>query len=298
MDGLEHTYIETNGVQLHVVQAGPRDGELVLLLHGFPEFWYGWRKQIAYLASKGYRVWAPDQRGYALSDKPKRVRDYQAHLLAEDIAGLIDASGKEAAILVGHDWGGIVAWRTARTYPHLIKRLVILNAPHEAAMTQQFKQNPVQIFRSSYVGFFQIPRLPEKLLSRSDWGPATKMLQATSRKEAFSNESLARYREAWSQPRAFTSMLNWYRAMARSFSSQDVPNRVSAPTLMIWGAKDKFLGRNLALESLNFCNEGRLVFLESATHWVHLEAAEQVNELIEKFAVDKEFLAGKLVSLP
>lgn len=298
MDALEHKYIETNGVRLHVVQAGPRDGELVMLLHGFPEFWYGWRKQITYLAGKGYRVWAPDQRGYALSDKPKKVRDYQVYLLAEDIAGLIKASGKEEAILVGHDWGGIVAWHTARTYPELIKRLVILNAPHETAMSQQIKQNPAQIFRSSYAGFFQIPQLPEKLLSRSNWEPATKMLQATSRKGTFSNAELDCYREAWSQSRAFTSMLNWYRAMARSLSSQDIPNRVSTPTMVIWGAKDKFLGRDLALRSLSFCDEGRLVFLETATHWVHLEETEQVNELIEQFAADKEFLADKLVSLP
>lgn len=298
MDILEHAYVETNGIQLHVVQQGPKDGPLVILLHGFPEFWYGWRKQLSYLADKGYRVWAPDQRGYNLSDKPEKVRDYHIDLLARDVASLIAVSRAEKVILVGHDWGGIVAWRTVRMYPQLIERLVIMNPPHEAAMRGQIKKNPVQLLRSAHAGFFQLPRMPEKLFSLSNWGPAVKMLQATSRKGTFTDKDQAYYRPAWSQPRAFTSMLNWYRAIVRNFPNKGIANRVSVPTLIIWGAEDQFLGRELALKSLEFCDEGRLVFFEQATHWVHLEEAERVNRLIAQFALDKDFLVGKLVNLP
>lgn len=279
----EHTYVETNGIQLHVVQAGPETGELVILLHGFPEFWYGWRKQMDYLAEKGYRVWVPDQRGYNLSEKPAGVHAYTTDQLAADIAGLIQASGKGKATLVGHDWGGIVAWQVARTYPELLRYLVILNAPHQAALVKVMLKKPGQLFRSSYVGFFQLPGVPEKLLRLSNWQPAKIMLQSTSREGTFTEEDLAHYQKAWSQPGAMRSMLHWYRAALRYPAASQPPEQVKTPTLIIWGAKDPFLDRDLAWASGEFCESGRLVFLETATHWVHLEEAEQVNQLIVDF---------------
>ncbi|MBM6615869.1 alpha/beta hydrolase [Desemzia sp. RIT804] len=283
METVEHAYIKTNGITLHVAQKGPADGELILLLHGFPEFWYGWCKQITYLADQGFRVWAPDQRGYNLSDKPDKVSDYHIEHLAADVAGLIKASGKEKVFLVGHDWGGIVAWRVAREYPDLLHKLVILNAPHEAAMKEQVLHHPFQILKSSYIGFFQLPGVPERLFSVSGWKPATKALKATSQKGTFSEAELDEYRTAWSQPRAMHSMINWYRALVRYSSNQTVPSRVTVPTFLIWGAKDQFLGQELANKSLEFCDNGRGRLIGEATHWVQHEEAEQVNQWMLDF---------------
>lgn len=278
-----HAYIKTNGITLHVAQQGPVDGELILFLHGFPEFWYGWHKQMAYLANRGFRVWAPDQRGYNLSDKPSKVSDYRIEQLAADVAGLIQASGKEKVFLVGHDWGGIVAWRVAREYPELLHKLIILNAPHEAAMKEQVLHHPFQLFRSSYIAFFQMRGLPEKLLGISNWGPAAKALQSTSRKGTFKEEDLRYYRTAWSQPKAMRSMINWYRALATKSLESAIPNRVTVPTFLIWGAKDQFLGSDLATKSLELCDNGEGILLGEATHWVQHEESEQVNKRILDF---------------
>lgn len=283
----EHKYIETNRIKLHVVQQGPEDGQLVILLHGFPEFWYGWSNQMSYLAAKGFRVWAPDQRGYNLSDKPKKVKDYRMDQLSADVAGLIKASGKEKVILVGHDWGGIVAWRVAREYPELLHKLIILNAPHELAMSKQLLQHPLQILKSSYIAFFQLRGIPEKIFGMSNWKAVEKELVSSSRKGTFSEEELQNYRTAWSQPGAMRSMINWYRALVANYTSSDVPSRVTVPTFLIWGAKDQFLGSELASKSLEFCENGRGVLLGEATHWVHHEEPERVNQLILDF-IDQE----------
>lgn len=283
----EHTYIETNGIKLHVVQQGPEEGQLVILLHGFPEFWYGWSNQMSYLAAKGFRVWAPDQRGYNLSDKPKKVSDYRMDQLSADVASLIKASGKEKVILVGHDWGGIVAWRVAREYPELLHKLIILNAPHELAMSKQLLQHPLQILKSSYIAFFQLRGIPEKIFGMSNWKAVEKALVSSSRKGTFSEEELQNYRTAWSQPGAMRSMINWYRALVANYTSSDVPSRVTVPTFLIWGAKDQFLGSELASKSLEFCENGRGVLLGEATHWVHHEEPERVNQLILDF-IDQE----------
>lgn len=284
----EHKYIETNGIKLHVVQQGPEEGQLVILLHGFPEFWYGWSNQMSYLAAKGFRVWAPDQRGYNLSDKPKKVSDYRMDQLSADVASLIKASGKEKVILVGHDWGGIVAWRVAREYPELLHKLIILNAPHELAMSKQLLQHPLQILKSSYIAFFQLRGIPEKIFGMSNWKAVEKALVSSSRKGTFSEEELQNYRTAWSQPGAMRSMINWYRALVANYTSSDVPSRVTVPTFLIWGAKDQFLGSELASKSLEFCENGRGVLLGEATHWVHHEEPERVNQLILDFIISEE----------
>lgn len=284
----EHKYIETNGIKLHVVQQGPEEGQLVILLHGFPEFWYGWSNQMSYLAAKGFRVWAPDQRGYNLSDKPKKVSDYRMDQLSADVASLIKASGKEKVILVGHDWGGIVAWRVAREYPELLHKLIILNAPHELAMSKQLLQHPLQILKSSYIAFFQLRGIPEKIFGMSNWKAVEKALVSSSRKGTFSEEELQNYRTAWSQPGAMRSMINWYRALVANYTSSDVPSRVTVPTFLIWGAKDQFLGSELASKSLEFCENGRGVLLGEATHWVHHEEPERVNKLILDFIISEE----------
>ncbi len=212
---MEHTTLRTNLIELHVVQAGPQDGELVILLHGFPEFWYGWRNQISALASAGYRVWAPDQRGYNLSVKPKGLSAYSLNELAKDVIGLIDAAGVEKAAIVGHDWGAGVAWWTAQNYPERISRMVVMNVPHGAVMQQHLRSSFAQLRKSWYMFFFQLPWLPEIISAARDWKMAVNALVETARTGTFTPEDIAQYRQAWSQPGAYTAMVNWYRAMLR-----------------------------------------------------------------------------------
>lgn len=288
MEKIEYEYVETNGIKLHVAQQGPKDGDLVLLLHGFPEFWYGWKHQMAALAEKGFRVWAPDQRGYNLSDKPEKVREYQMNYLIEDIVGLIKRTGKEKVFLVGHDWGGIVAWQVAKEYPELINKLVILNAPHLSAMSKHVLKHPSQLLKSSYIIFFQLRGIPENMVSRSDWQLATEAMQSTSCEGAFNKNDLKEYRAAWSKPNAMQSMVNWYRANLKTFASAKDTDRITVPTYVIWGMKDQFLNWQLAEKSLEFCDEGQGILLGESTHWLHHEEPEQVSQLIMEFIGEQQ----------
>jgi pimeloyl-ACP methyl ester carboxylesterase len=276
----------TNGVNLHVVMAGPQDGPLVILLHGFPEFWYGWRKQIPALAKAGYHVWAPDQRGYNRSDKPAGVDAYHIDTLARDIVGLIEASGREQVYLVGHDWGAAVAWWVAGNYPQHIKKLAILNVPHPAVMRRTVLEDEEQRKKSWYIFFFQLPWLPERSLSANDYTNLVRALKGSSRRGTFNAEDIAAYKQAWSQPGAVTSMLNWYRAAVRHQGKAQELGRIRPPTLMIWGANDIALSRTMAQPSIDLCDEGRLVFLEEASHWVQHEEPEMVNRLLLEFFGD------------
>ncbi|GAB4026527.1 alpha/beta fold hydrolase [Spirosoma koreense] len=277
---MTQTFVDTNGVRLHVVQAGPANGPLVILLHGFPEFWYGWRHQIEALAEAGFQVWAPDQRGYNLSDKPTGVDAYQIDTLAADVVGLIQAAGRQKAVVVGHDWGAAVAWWTATVYPERVERLVALNVPHPAIMQRFTLRHPGQLLRSWYIGFFQMPWLPEALCRFGNWAMLVRTLQKSSRPDTFNDADFREYRAAWSQPGALTAMINWYRAALRKPPSRRAEVRVKVPTLIIWGVQDQFLKRELAQASLTLCDNGRVVFFEKATHWVQHEEAKRVNELI------------------
>ena len=275
--------IATNGVRLHVAEAGPIGGPLVLLLHGFPEFWYGWRHQIGPLAEAGFRVLAPDQRGYNLSDKPRRVADYDLDRLADDVIGLIEATGRDRATVVGHDWGGVVAWWTAIRHPDRLDRLVVLNAPHPGAFTRQIVRHPSQWLKSWYILAFQVPWLPEYLFGRRDGRALVDALRDSGRPGTFPDEAIALYREAWSRPDALWAMIHWYRAMVRRRPLSSSGGRIRAPTLLIWGARDRFLERWMAASSLKSCDQGRLEIIDEATHWVQHEEPERVNRLLLDF---------------
>ncbi|HKV10981.1 MAG TPA: alpha/beta hydrolase [Thermoanaerobaculia bacterium] len=281
---MKHRTITANGLRLHAVEAGPEGGPLLLLLHGFPEFWYGWRHQIAPLAAAGFRVLAPDQRGYNLSDKPKGAASYSLDLLARDAVALIDAAGREKAYVAGHDWGGAVGWWLGVHHPERIEKLAILNVPHPAVMLHTVKRSPAQQKRSAYIAFFQLPWLPERVLRARNWAATVKALRRTSRPGTFSDEDLALYREAWSQPGAITAMLHWYRAaLRRGVPRLTGSSRVTVPTLLLWGAQDTALLREMAPPSIALCDDGRLAFLEEATHWVQHEEAGVVNALLADF---------------
>jgi pimeloyl-ACP methyl ester carboxylesterase len=275
----------TNGITLNVAQAGPAEGQLLILLHGFPEFWYGWRKQIPALAHAGFCVWAPDQRGYNLSDKPTSARDYTLDKLAADIAGLIAASGRRRAVVVGHDWGGAVAWWLAANSPELVERLIILNVPHPLVMRRLLLTNPRQLLRSWYMFVFQLPRLPEWSARRNHWQGVVRAMKASSRPQAFTDNDFERYRQAWSQPGAYSSMLSWYRAIFRYGVPRPKNRRILPPTLVLWGDQDRFIRPEAADASLALCDTGRLIRYQAATHWLQHEEAADINQQIANFVV-------------
>ena len=283
MQEVEFHLLETNGIRLHAAVAGPEDGELVVLLHGFPEFSYGFHHQMEALAASGYRVVAPDQRGYHLSDKPERIDDYTIDKLSGDIAGLIEAFGETSAIVIGHDWGGAVAWHLAASKPDYVKKLIAINIPHPAAMPRVFLKNPLQWLKSSYMAFFQLPEVPEKLMAANNFESMKQAMKGTARPDAFTEQELERYKDAWSQPGALTGMLNWYRAIRKGSLMQMPKAPLRMPVRIIWGLGDQFLSPMLATESLKFCENAELVWVGEATHWVHHEQPEIVNRLIKEF---------------
>jgi len=280
--GLRGGLVEVEpGVRLHVIDAGPADGPLVILLHGFPEFWYGWRRQIGALAAAGFRVLAPDQRGYGASDKPPGVGAYTTDRLASDVLRLADWAGRPTFSVVGHDWGGIVAWWVALAAPDRVARLAILNAPHPATVRSYALRHPTQAARSWYVLAFQIPRLPERMIRAHGFRMAERALTGTSRRGTFDADDLAQYRAAWARPGALTAMLNWYRALRRGLRPPAL--RVRPPTLILWGDRDRFLEQGLAEAAARLCDDARVVHMEKASHWVQHEEAERVNRELTAF---------------
>lgn len=285
---LRETTIETQDVQLHIVQAGPEDGPLLILLHGFPEFWYGWRHQIGRFAAAGFRVWVPDQRGYNLSGKPKGVSAYHIDKLAMDVVDLMQAAGPTKGFVVGHDWGAAVAWHLATYHPERVEKLGILNVPHPTVMAQTLRRNFHQMRRSWYMFFFQIPWLPEWVLGRKDALGASQLLLRSGKQGTFTDEDLTRYREAWKQPGALTAMINWYRSAIRSgfgtmIGSARPGPQISSPTLMLWGKKDVALSYEMAQPSIDLCEQGQLLYYENATHWLQHDEAEAVNQALVDF---------------
>ena len=279
------------GMRLHYVEAG--SGPLVILLHGFPEFWYSWRHQIGPLAEAGYHVVAPDMRGYGLSDRPQSWRSYDAGLIADDIAGLIKSFGEEQAYVVGHDWGAAIAYTVAMSHPEVVRRLAILNVPHTARMLEGFRTFK-QLRKSWYMFFFQIPRLPEHLIAREDFSFAKRSLRSDS-KDAFTDEDLERYVEAWSQPGALTGMINYYRAALRRSPRKALARMrpITASTLVIWGMRDRHLGSELAVPAPEWVPHVRFEPIPDATHWVQHDAPQRVTELLLEFFGEEQADPGQ-----
>lgn len=269
-------------VCLQAVAAGPENGRPILLLHGFPEFWYGWRHQIDALAGAGFRVVVPNQRGYDTSSKPPAISDYALTHLVSDVLAIADQSGWEQFGLAGHDWGAAVAWNVALQSPQRVAHLMILNVPHPAVMLRHVKTSPAQMARSWYILFFQLPWLPEKVLSADHFQVLASSLLRTSLRGTFSSEDLQHYRQAWAQPGALRAMINWYRAAARHRPKITDP-LVRVPTKILWGVHDPFLRFRMAEESLRYCEKGELMPFDDCTHWIQHEAPERVNRLMVEF---------------
>jgi pimeloyl-ACP methyl ester carboxylesterase len=279
----QSTYLSGDGVQLHTVLAGPEDGPLALLLHGFPECWYSWRHQIPALAEAGYRVAAPDQRGYNLSDKPRGVSSYGIDLITADIMALIRALGHERATVIAHDWGGVAAWRFAMDYPGAVEKLVVMNAPHPVALAKALRSDRSQQLKSWYMAFFQVPWLPEALLAFSPEASARLFFQrAVARAGAFSDDDLQIMAAAMAQPGAMQAMIHWYRAGFR-YPPAGKAQTITAPTLLIWAEDDVALGKPLTYGLERWVPGLELHYIPHCGHWVQNEAPQEVNERLLSF---------------
>ena len=282
MNSFREQTIAVNGISLHVAQAGDPDGPLAILLHGFPENWQVWRELMNSLVEQGYWVWAPNQRGYHLSDAPQGVKDYTLDKLSADVLGLIDAAGREKAVLIGHDWGAMVSWWVAIHHPDRLGRLIALNGSHTKVGREFRRSNCRQILKSWYVFFFLIPGLPEWMARKSKWRILIRGMEKAARPGTFSEAYWADSRTAWSSPGVFRAMLHWYRAGMLHFPKMKENPRVDIPVLLLWGEKDHYIHRSLADASMKWCGNGKLVVFPDAGHWILHEEGEAVcREVVE-----------------
>jgi pimeloyl-ACP methyl ester carboxylesterase len=283
-------WVEAGGMRFEVWAAGdPQAQRLALCLHGFPEHAYSWRHQLPLLARLGYKVWAPNQRGYGETDRPRPRSAYHLDALVGDVAALVAASGCQELLLIGHDWGGLVAWEAAARGVVGLSGLVIMNIPHPGRFTEELRNNREQRRRSRYAAFFQLPWLPEWLLTRKDAHLVGEAFRGMAiDKERFPDEVLRVYRDNALQPGAARAMLNWYRAAGRSFGKLREYPRIETPTLMIWGEEDSALGIELVAGTERFVKDLTVRRLPGVSHWVQQEAPERVNEVLEAWLVERQ----------
>jgi pimeloyl-ACP methyl ester carboxylesterase len=293
--GIAHEFVRANGLQFHVATCGSGE-RLALCLHGFPECWYSWRHQMPLLARLGYRVWAPDLRGYGDTDRPPRVQDYAIETLMEDVAGLIDAAGARSTLLIAHDWGGIVAWYFALRRVRPLDRLVVMNLPHPAPLERELRHWR-QVRRSWYAVFFQIPRLPEALIRMRDYRVIRDaFLGSAVDKSRFPPEVLQVYRDNAARPGALTAMLNYYRAFVRGGGNNrqralGYPT-IEIPTLLIWGEEDIALCKETTYGTEQYVPNLTVRYLPRVSHWVQQEAPETVNAMLEAWLTDQHHKAA------
>lgn len=278
-----HRQATVNGVRLHFVQTGR--GPLVVLLHGFPEFWYSWHHQIPALAAASFQVVAPDLRGYNESDKPTGIASYRLETLVEDVIALIQELGFDRAVVVGHDWGGTIAWNLALRYPQRLEKLIILNAPHPAAFWRALWTS-TQLLRSWYMFFFQLPWLPERVIRAGNFAGLERTFRHDPiRPGSFSDEEIQLYKQALARPGALTAALNYYRALFRYRPKEGIRDVRPIPvsTLLIWGEHDRYLSNHLTENLEKWVPNSKVCRLPHASHWVQNDAPEDVNRLMLEF---------------
>ena len=282
----EEQRIQLGEVTLNVVFAGPENGKKLILLHGFPEYWVGWRHQIDPLVEAGYRLIIPDQRGYNKSDKPKGIQNYGIAKLGADILQLMDHCGLQKTSIVAHDWGAIVSWWLALKHPQRIEKQAVMNVPHPVVMQRFLYSSWEQIRKSWYVFFFQFPFLAELGFKRQNGHFLSQKLKKTALPGTFTETDLENYRQAWAQPGAINAMINWYRAILWAKPKTPKNPQIEVPTLLIWGKKDIALSHKMAQPSIDLCTDGKLFFIEEATHWVQHDAPNEVNHQLLQFLSD------------
>jgi pimeloyl-ACP methyl ester carboxylesterase len=288
VDALRYQTITANHIDFNVAVAGSAE-RLALCLHGFPETSFSWRHQMPLLASLGYRVWAPDLRGYGRSSRPLGVESYGLETLEEDVAALIEASGAREVVLIGHDWGALIAWHYAMFGRVPVSKLIIMNVPHPA-LAQKGLRTRRQLAKSWYIFFFQLPSIPEWLLGRNDCAAIAQAFRGMAvDKTRFPDEVLRVYQDAAAQPGALTAMLNYYRALIRGLrrTRRRGTPKIGMPTLMIWGEVDTALGKELTFGTDEYVSDLTLRYLPNVSHWVQQEAPEMVNAMVEAWLLGK-----------
>ncbi|MSU76916.1 MAG: alpha/beta hydrolase [Gemmataceae bacterium] len=284
---IQTRFVQANGLTFEVDQCGDGD-KLALCLHGFPECSFSWRYQLPLLARLGYTAWAPNLRGYGETTRPCYVGDYALSHLIADVAGLIDAAGKRSTLLIGHDWGGAIAWSFVLAPLRPIERFIVMNMPHPARFVAGLFRLP-QILRSWYVFFFQMPLFPEWILTvYGAKAIGDGFLNTAVDKSRFPEKVLDVYRRQALQPGAMTAMLNYYRALFRTWPRVKQMQRLEAnpletPTLMIWGERDSALGKELTLGTDKLVRDLTLHYLPNASDWVQQDAPDTVNTMIEEW---------------
>lgn len=282
IDNLQHNFICTNGIRLHYVSQG--SGKLMLMLHGFPEFWYSWRHQITEFSSD-YRVVALDLRGYNRSDKPTRLEAYQMAEFVADVKGVIEGLGYKDCLLVAHDWGGAIAWNFTYAYPEMVEKLVVLNIPHPAKFIAGLR-TPQQLLKSWYIFAFQIPWLPELMFKLNDYQAIKNAFSGMAiDKNAFTQDDLIAYRDAAAQPGALTAMINYYRgAFGFLFDQKRSQWEIlEVPTLTIWGEEDTALGKELTYGTEAYVKDWQIKYIPHCSHWVQQEQPALVNRYLREF---------------
>ena len=281
VDFVEELNVKTNGIRLQVASCGESEDQLALCLHGFPECWYSWRLQMPLLRDLGYRVWAPNLRGYGGSDRPSEISAYAIESLLDDVSGLIEASGARRVVLLGHDWGAVIAWYFAMRRPKEIDRLVIMNVPHPGCFTSGFR-NPRQLLKSWYAVLFQLPRLPERMLLARPIG--SMFAKSSANPENFGKEVQQVYTDYARIPGAATAMVNYYRALLRGGGGKRQKELgfpvIETPTLMVWGEQDVALTKATTFGTSNYVSDLTLRYLPDASHWVQQDDPETVNEML------------------
>ncbi len=287
MQEWNHNYAEVNGLNIHYVKEGSGK-TLVIMLHGWPEFWFSWRHQLVALKEK-YTVVAPDMRGFNLSDKPKDLKDYKQNEVAKDIVALVKHLGFEKAVMVGHDWGGAIAWNLALNHPEVVEKFIVMNCPHPGVFIKNLKANPFQLFKSIYMFAFKIPVLPEILMGLN----IKKFFEQIFRgwalnKENFPDEEIEKYVDAFNLDGAKTGGFNYYRANtsfdAIKTNAFTKGRKVKADTLMIWAEGDIVLGKELIEGTAKYIEgDFKIHRIPECSHWVQNDCPEEVNKAILDF---------------
>lgn len=276
----KHEYITTNGIQLHYVTQG--EGPLMLMLHGFPEFWYSWRHQIPEFA-KDFKVVALDLRGYNDSDKPKNQSAYVMDEFVRDVEGVIRGLGYDKCVLVGHDWGGAIAWNFAYSHPEMVERLIVLNIPHPAKFGEGLR-TPQQLLRSSYIFFFQLPGIPELAIQSLDYQLIENAFKGMAvNKSAITRADIDAYKDAAAKRGALTAALNYYRNIFQQRILNQTWGVLQVPTLMIWGENDTALGQELTYGTEVYVQNFQIKYIPNCSHWVQQEKPELVNQYMREF---------------
>jgi epoxide hydrolase 4 len=281
--GITIRMLRAGTIDFELAEAGSGD-RLALMLHGFPELNYSWRFQIPLLVERGWRVWAPNLRGYGATSRPTGIRAYGLDQLTDDVAALIDASGAKEVMLIAHDWGAIIAWTFAIRKLRPLSKLVIMNVPHPLIGIREIRRWR-QFWKSWYIFVFQIPKLPEKGLAKDGAARIKRIFSNTAvDKSRFPPDVLDIYARAALRPGALTAMLNYYRALIRHSGSVDLRDgKVDIPTLMIWGEEDTALNIKCTEGTEAYVKDLTLHRLPGVSHWVQQEAPEAVNQLLAKW---------------